>query len=194
MSYHERVRLLPLLLAFASSIPAAAAPAAGYRASAPPRIVQAPARPAPSDSAVCRCAAHELCWDAAMASYAALTKRSAREAEGSTRGRFFPRASASARRELDAEGHFIDLRCGGKACPEERAALEARIVYGSFLLALPLGLPEPALRDPSTWVISARGESMLREAKRCRKDLVSELVAGLRRGFPSAPGRKRRPL
>lgn len=119
-----------------------------------------------------------------MMGYSEIAGTMLKEIEASLPGRFFPETSASALAFTDEGGHFLETLCGPAPCPEKRDELERRVILASFLRALPLGLEEDRLLDGRTWALTALGEKIVLDGRKCRPKLMGELVAGLSAHVP----------
>lgn len=119
------------------------------------------------------------------------------EIEAAKADRFFPRSLAWALRGMDAEGHFLDVRCGtikkASACPPKREVLEKRVLAVTLLSVIPTGRPAADLFDGRTWELTPSGVAAFAAAERAFPGLWGRLRGlaarslGARGGAPAAP-------
>ncbi|HNW45515.1 MAG TPA: hypothetical protein PKI19_13515 [Elusimicrobiales bacterium] len=98
-----------------------------------------------------------------------------REIEAAEAGRFFPGVVAFALGRIDSAGHYLMLNCGA-GCNAKRDALEERMVYASFLEAVPT--PKAAkdtLFNARTWELSPLGYKYIEKLHKRYPDLPTRL-------------------
>jgi len=129
----------------------------------------------------CECAASKICWTLLLSSYRNNTISARTEIEEAPKNRFFPDSDASALLKSDAHGNFLSVRCGPKrtVCNAERDELQKRVIYTSFLAALPRKGSTDALFNPKNWAVTGEGENLIAKTRECKPDLFLELVEAM---------------
>ena len=163
-------RALPACVLAAATAAAAGAP--------PP----APPLPPPGMTP-CECVKDaRRCWPLAKQAFAIHVSLKKTEVEGALPGRFVAGAQAWALREPDKDGHFLRVECGAKVpCASVRDLLEKRLAESALVQSVSRE-PEKKLFSPKTWELTAKGKTVVEDAKRCRPGLWTELAPALTSG------------
>jgi hypothetical protein len=161
-SYDVRMRVYPLLLIAALASPSVAA-----------KTPKAPKARTP-----CECSASRMCWSLVIEGFDLRFKQALREVEAAQPGRFFPKSQPFALEKPDAQGNFLTMAggCGPSGCEEQRDELQKRVVFSSLLSVLPPARPAGALYHPGTWELTAKGDAVVAELRRCRPGVLGELT------------------
>lgn len=131
----------------------------------------------------CECVKRKMCWAAVLAAYKMNTRTARNEVEGALPNRFFVDSEAVALERPDAEGNFLLVRCGADhaVCGDKRDELQRRLIFTSFLSALPVDRSEGILFEPRTWALTENGERIVAKVRHCNSSLLGQLVGTLTR-------------
>lgn len=145
-----------------------------------------PAKPPlpPPGMTPCECVKDaRRCWPLAQQAFAIIVSLKKTEIEGALPGRFIPGTQAWALREPEKDGHFLRVTCGSDKvpCASVRDLLEQRLAESSLAQSVSRE-PEKKLFNVKTWELTAKGKSVVQDAKRCRPGLWTQLAPVLTGG------------
>jgi hypothetical protein len=125
----------------------------------------------------CDCLTDQRCYGLVMSAYVENTDTALREIDGALPNRFFPDSNASTLGRPDAQGDFLSVTCGASRvrCDDKRDELEKRLIYTSFLSALPVDQRKGLNFEPMTWAIAETGQKLMKEARRCKPAILGTL-------------------
>ncbi|MCX5792925.1 MAG: hypothetical protein NTY45_12035 [Elusimicrobia bacterium] len=124
-------------------------------------------------------------WNLAATGFIEMFTERNREIESAEPNRFFPGSVAFALGKIDADGHYLMLKCYSVSdtCGNKRDALEERMVYTTFLEAVRTKVPKDQLYNMRTWELTPLGEKYMEKLRKRYPDLPTRLARLVRSSF-----------